>query len=1178
VVKTEKYKIIVRCLSIAPTLLLSLLLLNTGFAQNLSNKRERSIQIISDTVQLDTLSLIPQSIIITSKQQSTIDTSFYKIDYAKSRLYLNRKKLNEQGINTDTLNFSFRVFPFSFNQRVLHKDIKRIQPNQFGAINPFNYVIDKPAGDIFKTEGLTKNGSISRGINFGNNQDVVVNSNLNLQVSGKLTDNIDILLAATDNNIPIQPEGNTQQLQEFDKVFIQLNDKKSKLIAGDYQVANQGGYFMRFNKKAQGANFTTMFETRPAQSDSSKKGIMTVTGSAAVSRGKFARNIIQGIEKNQGPYFLKGAENEQFIIVLSGSEKVYIDGLLMQRGQQNDYIIDYNTAQITFTAKRLITKDKRIVVEFQYSDKNFARSLFHIGDEYKQGNLKIRFNAYSEQDSKNKPIQQQLTDVQKKILANAGDDLSQAISPGADSIAFSTAEVLYRKVDTLGYIGVYVYSTDSAQAHYRLKFSQVTKGNYRQISSSANGKVYQWVPPIAGEPQGNYEPVIQLISPKQKQMVTLGVDYKLNNNTGFTVETAVSNNDINTFSAKDKANDVGYGIKMGLDNVKKFHNSSDSVDVSKTLQLVSNINYEYVQQNFNPIERFRAVEFERDWNRPSALQSSDQHIVGGGLSLVKPNFLNIGYRFNSFMEGSYYNAFKQGVMTSIAKKGFKLNFDGSLMNSNSTFNTTFLRHNGIISQNLGVVTLGIKEQQERNEFRDKNTDTLLYNSAGFFEWTGFATNADTSKVKYNLSYKQRNDYGVRAQLLRKSTFAQETSFNIGFLSDPNNQVNINATYRTLQITDTLISRIKPDQTLLGRIEHNFSAGHGFFTTNTFYEIGSGQEVKKEFSYLEVAAGQGVYAWTDYNSNGVKELNEFEVSVFKDQARFIKIYTPTNQTITAYTNQFSEALNIKPAAIWSSKKGVRKIISLFANQTAYRVDKKTTDSDLENSYNPFRQSNADSSLKSLNSSFRNSVFFNQLSPVFGLDFNYQDVRNRSLLTDGIDTRIAILREVKIRWNMSRVFSLNVGVNNGEKLNTSQFFSTRNYNISYTGTEPKINFQPNTSFRLSLAFKYVDKKNTQDLGGQKVIQQNYGLELRYNVLQKGSFSAKANFIQLTYNDSPNSSVAYEMLEGLKPGQNITWNASYQQNLANNLTISINYDGRQSEGSKAIHTGGAQVRAYF
>lgn len=1173
----------------------------TCYAQYTSNRHTRIVALKSDTLQLDSLSIVPGSVSISSIDGTVLDSSLYKIDYGSGKLIIDRKKMPV----VDSLQFIYKTFPYLFSAETKHKDIQRLRMDINGRKDPFRYDIENKTEDIFKMEGLNKSGSISRGVAFGNAQDVVLNSNLNLQLSGHLTNNIDLLLAATDNNIPIQADGNTQQLQEFDKVFIQFSNPTTKLIAGDFQLARPSGYFMNFNKKSQGISFSALRRVNPfGKKDTSAYGFYKTSLSLAVSRGKFSRNQLQGAESNQGPYRLRGAENELFIIVLSGSEKVYIDGKLLTRGQENDYIIDYNTAELTFTAKQLITKDKRIVVEFQYSDKNYSRSLMHFSNDYEQGKLKTHLHVYSEQDNKNQPLQQQLNADQKDLLYRIGDTLSLAVTPSIDSVGFNRNEVLYKKVDsvigTKKYLSVFVYSTDSTKAVYRLTFSNVGQGNgnYQQISSSANGKVFQWVPPdsITGLPKGSFEPVVQLITPKKKQMVTAGLEYGFNKNTSLAVEAAVSNNDLNTFSSADSRDDVGYGLKLNFNNLAPLSKKvipDNRNDTSRSeLQLLSNVNYEFVQKNFSPIERYRSIEFERDWNHSTATVAGDQHIIGAGLGLTKKKTGTIGYRFNAFFEDKNYNATKHFLNFNISKKSTSIFYDGSLLNSRSSNNTNFYRHKSGISQKIKPLVVGLKDEFEQNKFSTNSVakDSLLSNSYQFWEWQAFAQNQDSTKTRYGVNYKQRTDFvlkkGITNSSLTKSSFAESYGAYFELLQNPNSQFKVNATYRNLKILDSTLTIQKPDNSLVTRVEYTLRAFQGFIFSNTYYEIGSGQEPKKEYSYIRVSNGQGVYQWIDFNLNNIVELNEFVVPRDISKANYIKVFTPTNNYIKTFNNQFSQTFMLKPSALWNNKKGFRKFICLFADQASYRIDRKSTETDLSKAFNPFWDGGNQVSLAALNSTFRNTIFINQANPIFSMDLNYQDVRSKTLLVNGFDFIGNAYKQAQLRWNITHQINFNADYKDGLKKSSSQFFTSRDYAIRYYEVEPRLSYQPNTAFRTSLSFKYSDRKNGTFVnmdslatirGGETAFIEDYGVELKYNILDKGSFVVKTNFVRIKFNGPDNSSTAFEMMDGLKTGKNMIWGFTYQRTLSNNLQLNLTYEGRSSTG-KTIHTGGAQIRAYF
>ncbi len=1152
---------------------------------------------------IDTLSLIPGTVNL-SIGYLELDSTLYKVLPEDGKVILNRKKLNSLGFKVDTLTCTYKVFPYLFSKTLQHKDNSVVHPILYNNQTAYAYQVtpNNNSNDPFDLGTLSKSGSISRGISFGNNQNLNVNSSLNLQLAGKLTNNVNVLVAATDNNLPIQPEGNTTQLQDFDKVFVKLYDQHNSLVAGDFELGSPNGYFMKFYKKAEGGLFTTRFVTKPNR-DSNQAGIMKITVAGAISKGKFAENNIVPIDGNMGPYRLSGSDNETFIVVLSGSEKVFLDGQLMQRGQNSDYTIDYNAAQVTFTPKHLITATSVIVVDFQYTDLSYERSLIHAALEYHQDKLGLRFNLYSEQDAKSQQLAQSLSPQQEQFLASLGNNISNAFVPGILDTAFNSTQVFYRKVDTIvGTLNdsVFVYSPDSiitipnsSKHHFLLSFSQVTQGqgDYIQIQSAANGRVFQWKAPINGIRQGNYNPEILLVTPKKKQMMTAGGDYHFSKNTSIMVEGAITNNDVNTFSTFGKSQDVGYAGKVLFHNVL-FLLDSTKENKGNVWRLQSNLSYEGVSQYFSPIERYRSVDFDRNWNRTSDTIFAGQNILDGNFLLGNRKD-QIGYDFQTFLEGGDYNATRHNATLKLNEAGFLTIANGSLLQTKTTDNTSnYYKEDAVISHKLFFLIGGVGESTEKDIFHSRLTDSIVGTNSGIFEqannyqfyqWNVFVKTPDTAKRTYGINYSERTDYGadIAHNEMVKSLFTKNISLDAAFTKNPKSRFKANVTYHIMQVlADSAITAGQtPVNALVGQAEYDATIFKGLIYTGTFYQAGSGLQPKEQYTYVQVAQGTGVYAWTDFNHDGVKQLNEFYVAPFPDEADYIRVYIPTTNYEKTNTSAFTETFNLRPSAIWSSKKGIRKLISLFSEQLALHADRKTTSTNLVNAYNPFIQNTSDTNVIGLNTSLRNTVYFNQLNPHFGMDYTYSDTRSKTVLEeDGAQSRIATYEDLHARFSVTNKWIVEGEGKTGYDISYSEFFSANNFYIKYYQLQPKLNYQPNTAFRLSLSFTYSDKNNAPTEGGGNSIQENTGLELKYNVLTKGSLTASFNYIKIGFDGDASSPLGLEILQGLNVGNNYTWGISYQCNLSGNIQLNLSYTGRDEPGSPIVNTGNASVRAFF
>lgn len=1143
-------------------------------AQKQPALRYRNLTILSDSTRIDTLTIIAGTIQVKLGDSILTENQHYTVDYNKAFLIWKSEK-------PATVQISYKVILFSFNKAFRHKDPSLMEPSLLGMNNPFLYTPESRGDNPFKTEGLQMNGNFSRGIAFGNSQDLVVNSNLNLQLSGKLGNEIDILAAISDENNPIQPEGNTQQLQDFDKVYIQFSKDVTRLTVGDFEMTRpDGSYFMNYYKKSRGAQFNS--QTRLGN------GRLVYQTDAALSRGRFSRNLINGVEGNQGPYRLTGANGELFIIIISGTEAVYLDGQRMLRGEQNDYIIDYNTGEITFTPARLITQYSRIVVEFQYSDRNYARTVFHQNIHYETEKVKIRFNYFTEQDNKNQPFQQELSDEEKRTLSDAGDQLERAVVPNIkEQQGFIQDRILYYRTDSSGFQNIYVFTNEAVpgiDTYYELGFSYVGEGlgNYREASTQFNGRVYEWLAPDNGVLQGSYEPVVQLVSPKRLEMYTAGVDFKLSERTAVGFELVQSNNNKNLFSELDKQDDAGYGFRTYVRNQVPVQKKENPILVT------SDVNYEFVTEDFRYVERYRPVEFERTWNRqlynnPSVDTGFQESIGTVRTGIGKAGIFNTSYQLGFYNKAVGFAGIQHAVNSFLNYKRFRVNADAEWVDSKTAptlsspgLTNEFRRKRAGLGREIAFIVAGVNYETEKSTFI-KTSDLLEAGSFSFDQIQYYIQSLDTASYYYKIDYTVRTDYLPKTSEFNTSTIGKNINLTTSFTGKNSNRFQSLITYRELEIKDTLLTNLKPDRSLLARVEYDYSFIKRVFTANTYYQLGTGLELKRDFTYLQVAPGLGVYAWNDYNSNGKQELNEFEIPAQRDLARFIRVFLPTNTSVKTNTNQFNQTLNINPSTVWNKEKGVKGILSRFSNLTALRIDRKTLDLDELDFFNPFLLNVQDSFLISINSFIRNTLFFNRSDPKFGTELNYQDNRGKSLSTNGFESRTRTEKGLGIRWNITPKLTLRNDFNKGEKSSTSEFFADRTYFLDYTEIKPEFIIQFSRNFRTTLFFNQNNSKN-RIAAKEKGNTSEAGTEIRYNFTNKGVLSARISYLEIIFAGNPNSPVGYEVLQGFLPGSNKQWNLNFQRRLSNNVQVNLNYDGRQASGQKAVHIGRLEARYLF
>ncbi|SEF75414.1 hypothetical protein [Flavobacterium urumqiense] len=1107
-----------------------------------------------DTIHLESGGLNSNFFKVLDSTGKSIDTSFYKVNFQKATLFLNEN----YPAPSDSITINYLKLPEILTKEYRIYDPSRVVSNE--ATSGKLYKIEPEAEKKnVPFDGLNTSGSITRGVTIGNNQNTVLNSNLDLQITGKISEKVSLRASLQDSNIPLQDGGYSQKLDQFDNVFMELFSDKWNIRAGDIFLENKKTQFLNFNKKVQGLATSFDFGTEGSKTN--------VFASAALVKGQYAKSNFTGQEGNQGPYKLKGQNGELYVLVISGSERVYVNGILLKRGENNDYTIDYNAGEIIFTALFTITSEMRITIEYQYSDRNYTRFVTYTGATHENEKWSFGSYLYSENDLRNQPLQQNLSKEQAQILVNSGDNPDLMVSPSAYSDTYSENKVLYKKT-IFKTKEIFEYSNNPQDELFNVRFSFVgaNKGNYILTNSAANGRIYEYIEPN-GVPQGNYEPVIQLIAPTKIQIATFLGKFKPTEKTAVDFEIGISNNDQNLFSSLDDNNNKGL---VGKINAKQRL-------ISKKWNVDAFANYQFVQKNFRSVERLYTIEFDRDWNLGATVIGNQSFLVSGLNFILNENPENqnrglLTYQFEKLDFSESFSGSRHILNGLLRLKNWTVQNQGSFLKSDGVVSSSkFIRNQTQTRYHFNKNWIGNSLRLEDNQEKNKTTNQFSAVSQRFTEYSFFTGRGDSTKVFVELGYLNRKNDSLQNGLLQRVNNSQTYFLKSKLIQTNKSDLSIYINYRNLNFIDAAKKR---ESSLNSRIIYSDRFFNQLIQSTTVYETISGSIPQQEFTYLEVPAGQGVYTWNDYNANGIQELQEFEIAPFIDQAKYIRIFLPNRIYIKTHQNKFSQSVTLNPNQ-WQNEFGLKKLLSYFYNQTAFIIDRKTKSEGNNFELNPF--SSSDENVLGLNSSFRNSLYYNRGKQNHSITYSYLQNQTKNLLSIGFQEAKNSSHQLQYTHLYKKSWLFNFFAKTIQTSIASENFPEKNYVLCGYQLAPKISylFSKNTSWDL---FYELQNKENRIQNLETLLQNRLGTSFSYASNKKVTLNGEISFYQNKFTGNEFSSVGFQMLEGLQTGQNLTWRFLVQKNLTQFLDVNLNYQGRKSESTQTIHTGSIQLRAYF
>ncbi len=1198
---------------VLPLLLILLVGVPTARGQERTVIRGDSLGAIGDGAFRDTLSLreprvrpfvIPRTLDL-RLDGAPVDTADYHLDARTGRIVLTMRPSPPPSA---VLTATYRTLPLQrFAQPLALRRVDTTAADTLGR----QRVVEEAGGTDEPLFGslpqLRRSGAISRGIVAGNRRDVSIESGLRMELDGEVADGVRVQAVLTDENTPIQPEGTTQRLSDFDRVYVQLDADLGQARLGDVDLAFTGTEFAPFVRKLQGAAVTA--EVPAALGGAFAGGRVTAAG--AVTRGLFRSQDVEAVEGVQGPYRLTGQNGEELIIIVAGSERVYLDGVLMQRGEAQDYVIDYGTGEVTFTPRRLITAERRITVDFEYSLGAFTRTL--LGTEVDLGfgrmgegalarpRARLRATLLREADGAAFADELGLTEADLDLIAVAGD--APAVRSGAEPVPFDAESpfVLYTQQDTL--FGGEVFSVfvpagpDDADV-FRVRFSRVEPGTgqYVRAGRAVNGVLFEWVGPAGGD----YVPLRLLPKPALRSLLDLAATVEPVMGIELFGEAARSTDDPNRISDLNASDDAG-GAYFGGARLRPTEALGGL--------LLAEVTGRLREATFRPFSRIRPVEFNRHWNlaragsglpgldslREETVEGFAQWSSGEGgservLVRAEAGRLVLGDLFDGERAGATF-LLGDGWLGGLPGFDYRVDWveaENGLVGEEGGW----LRQLGRLSKPLlqQKITSFVEVEQERRAQRVIGTDSLAATALAFVEvrpgvrWVG-----EEGRRAAGLQFEYRDEQlpfdGRFARAARVATVKADGRYRLGSTFS----TEAEAAYRRRNATDAFRLRGDPStgsgqalESVALRWTSRWSPLDRAADLNAVYEATTERAPVLQEVYLRVGPELGQYVWEDANGDGVQQLDEFREEITPLEGEYVRSFVPGDRLRPTAAVQGRLRLRLDPARfLGDDALGWRRVLRAVTTLTTLDVQERTESDELLDVY-LLRPHELQQPGRTLAGRFRvgQDVTLFRGDPRFGGRLSANHLRTTTRLASGLERRLVQRAEAEAR--VQALPPLGLALRGAvERRDAESPFASRAFALRGWEAEPEATWRFGPGAALTAGVRLARNRDVQGAAGAErtadivivPVQTRLSAANRLQLL----LSAERADVRLA-GPAAVGETLFELTERRGVGTSYLWSANGQYTVNRYLRASLTYEGRAPAAAPVLHNVRLSLSAVF